>query len=230
MCLKRKRRHWLGRMAAEAFTADHVRFVTLTYDDEHVDSAWSLPRSHMKDYYKVRRRKYSLKHFTVGEYGGLRGRPHWHAIQFYYGAAPMEPLEWSDRHFGWAKGNSQYEVARSLAASCSYVYDYIDKGGLALRPSPGIGRRYLLNYARMKARNGRWLCDKYGVPFKVPGANMADGTPWQYWVPFNHTYAAQMAAEFIDEWLATRLEAVPYGNLKFINYDDIEDDDETEAA
>lgn len=109
-------------------------------------------------------------------------------------------LNFSTRNYGWGRGNSQYEVPRSVAGSVKYVYDYIDKGGRKLRPSPGLGWSYLENWARMKARNGRKLTDAMGIPFSVPNARKPKGGLWQYHFPFNHPWSVRLAEIYAEEW------------------------------
>lgn len=220
MCKKRKRRHWLGRIAAEAFTSDYVRFVTLTYDDDHVGLGLALPREHYKAYCNKRRRRYRFRHFTVGEYGEKTGRPHWHSLHFYTGDAPSEAPGFSSKWANWSFGNSCYELPRSLAGSCSYIYDYLDKGGLLLRPSPGLGRLYLERHSRMLARNRRPLADQYGLPYTVPGVTQRDGTLWRYYIPSGHYYAPIMAECYLDEWRQVHDDEPDYSTLSRIKYDD----------
>jgi len=199
------RQHWLGRLAAEAFTSDYVRFVTLTYDEEHLDDrAFALDNEHFKDYSKSRRRKYDFKHFTVGEYGDKTGRPHWHSLQFFKGKPPVEPLDFAQVQYGWRKGNSLYQTPNSVAACCAYVYDYLDKGGKALRPSPGLGKQYLFAFARMQARNNRRLTDHVGIRYTVPNARRTDGVSWYYHIPPSHHWASDIAAEYVEEWERTQ--------------------------
>lgn len=219
-CKAVKRKYWLGRLAAEAFTADAVRFVTLTYDEDHLDAkAWGLHADHIKDYCKVRRRKYRFRHFTVGEYGDANGRPHWHSLQFFYGVQPQDVLNFSTKTYGWNKGNAEYELPRSVAGAVAYVYDYVDKGGKALRPSPGIGKRYLGNYAKMQARNGLRLTNDYGIVYTVPNARKESGGLWRYQIPNGHPWAGDLADLYIEEWENTRSEPMT-DPLKGINYGD----------
>lgn len=219
-CKSVKRKYWLGRLAAEAFTADAVRFVTLTYNEKSLDArAKSLDPEHFKDYSKVRRKKWNFRHFSVGEYGDANGRPHWHSLQFYYGEIPDDILGFSTENYGWAKGNSEYELPRSIAGTVAYIYDYVDKGGKQLRPSPGIGKRYLLNYARHLARNGHRLTNDYGIRYTVPNARKSTGGLWSYQIPNGHPWAAEMADHYIEEWEMTRSEKLT-DPLRGINYGD----------
>lgn len=218
MCQARKRRHWLGRMAAEAYTAKFTRFVTLTYDDDHVEQGQGLPEAHAYKYNEVRRRKHKFKHFTVGEYGDKTGRPHWHAIQF-YSTCPPEPHTVSAHWYGWAKGNSCYEPLRSIAGSTAYLYDYIDKGGKALRPSNHLGLTYLLRWAKLQAQHRRPLNTKYGIAYTVPGVVDRDGKHWVYHIPNSHHYAPLIANEYIATWCETHSDTPNWDNLRRIEYD-----------
>lgn len=208
-CQSRKRRHWLGRIAAEAFTSTSVRFVTLTYDEEHVEKGRSLPLDHLRAYNGNRRRKYPFRHFSVGEFGDKTNRPHWHSLQFYRACTPPEPLDFAGKYYGWAQGTSQYELPRSLAASASYVYDYLNKGGRAVRPSPGLGHDYLMRFAEMQARNRRSLAGPYGIPYTVPNARKPKGGLWQYTIPPSHRYAVAMANRFIEVWETLHTDPYP---------------------
>jgi len=218
-CLAKHRRFWIGRMAAEAFTSKAVRFVTLTYDPDHLSAARGLPTHHIKQYMKYRRRRYDLRHFTVGEYGEKTLRPHWHSIQFYQDKMPIEPLDFSDRYPHWTHGNSQYEVPRSVSASFSYLFDYLDKGGKGMRASAGLGKDYLMRYAREMARNKRLLISgEGGIQFTVPNAKTKQGTLWKYHVPCSHHYAAQMVDTYLDEW-DEHWETEPnYSQFERVNY------------
>jgi len=231
-CLERRRRHWLGRIAAEAYTSTWMRFVTLTYDDEHLESGLGLPLEHLKDYNKVRRKKYTYKQFAVGELGEKTQRPHWHVLQFGKSLVPETPLDFSARYYGWAKGNSQYEKPRSISGSAAYIYDYMDKGGKAVRPSPGLGKRYLLNWARFMARSGKLLTDQYGIPYTVPNARKPKGGLWQYTMPSGHPYSVEMADVYIEEWVAST-HSIPlnYDQFSRISYNgEIEEKENTRLS
>lgn len=229
MCLKRKRRHWLGRLAAEYHRCDAARFVTLTYDDELANQGKSkktncetglyLPTEHMKQYFRQRRKLYKLRHFTVGEYGDKTGRPHWHSLQFYYGAIPDDVLDFSTHCYGWTRGNSQYELPKSIAASASYVYDYIDKGGKALKPSPGMGLQYLLNFAEMQARHRRRLATDFGIKYHVPGARKPGGGNWFYYIASGHHYAPILAEHYLSTWERHHKDQPDYSQFRKVEYD-----------
>lgn len=198
--------------------ADHLRFVTYTYDDDHLPRGGGIIRRHINQCYSVRRRSgLRFRHFTVAEYGEKRNRVHWHSLQFYYGDPPLDPLDVSTRTFGWSHGNAQYEVPRSIAASAAYVFDYMNKGGEAMRPSDGLGKQYLLNFAKMQARNRRYLTNDHGITYYVPGVRTPQGQLWRYQLPRFHPWAADLAEVYLDTWQLSHDDPCP-DDLRGIAY------------
>lgn len=66
-------------------------FITLTYDDQHVPQNYSLNKRDPQTFIKRLRRHAARAHkglklrfYLAGEYGDLRGRPHYHAAIFGY--------------------------------------------------------------------------------------------------------------------------------------------------
>lgn len=55
-------------------------FVTFTYDDEHLPKDGSLKLRHFQQFCRNLRKKSKFRYFHCGEYGELRGRPHYHSI------------------------------------------------------------------------------------------------------------------------------------------------------
>jgi hypothetical protein len=69
----------------EASLYEGNSFVTLTYDEDHLPSGYSLDYKHFQDFLKRLRKRFSpvrIRHFTCGEYGSVGGRPHFHSILF----------------------------------------------------------------------------------------------------------------------------------------------------
>jgi len=59
-------------------------FLTLTYDDQHVPSDYSVKLDHFQKFMKRLRKKYQqkIRFFACGEYGDKKLRPHYHAVIF----------------------------------------------------------------------------------------------------------------------------------------------------
>lgn len=105
-CRLERSRQWAVRCSHEAMMYDENCFITLTYDDDHIPSDWSLRPEDFVKFMKRLRKRYGegIKYYHAGEYGELcqicgmakalhrsvkehrfipmLGRPHHHAILF----------------------------------------------------------------------------------------------------------------------------------------------------
>lgn len=87
-CRLERSRQWAVRIMHEASLYEDNCFLTLTFDPEHLSSmcpTGSLDRSHMQNFLKRLRQKFSavkIRTFYCGEYGELMGRPHYHMCLF----------------------------------------------------------------------------------------------------------------------------------------------------
>lgn len=95
-CLTMRATEWARRCGHEASRSRHNVFATLTYDDSALHPRGWLEPEEMTKFIK-RLRKYvasggvdvasddevgGVRYFYCGEYGGLKGRPHYHALLF----------------------------------------------------------------------------------------------------------------------------------------------------
>lgn len=88
-CKAKKTNEWALRCTHEAQFHDENCFITLTYGDELLPEGYKLEdgleHRHFQLFIKRLRKKFNdrkIKYFMCGEYGGLKGRPHFHAILF----------------------------------------------------------------------------------------------------------------------------------------------------
>lgn len=92
-CLANKRQSWSLRLWAETLSSPTSLFLTLTYEEDQLPlegNNATLRKRDLQLFFKRLRKflysKYSdapkIKYFSCGEYGGLFGRPHYHAIIF----------------------------------------------------------------------------------------------------------------------------------------------------
>lgn len=141
---------WTGRIGLEASAHAHPSwFVTLTYDEDHVPARGELSRSDWRAFSKG----IGCRYFGVGEYGGMSGRPHYHAILF--GLPPGTVAELVQER--WRKGFvsvSPYSRERG-----AYVAGYVVKKWT--RPIEQLEGR-LPEFAVMSRRPG------IGVPGLAP--------------------------------------------------------------
>lgn len=78
-CLKQYSQEWCGRILAECDRHEENCFLTLTYGQAPI----SVEKREIQLFIKrLRKEVGELRYFACGEYGSLRGRPHYHAIIF----------------------------------------------------------------------------------------------------------------------------------------------------
>jgi hypothetical protein len=132
-CLKRRTSGWSFRLVKEGERSQTALFVTLTYNTEHVplteNGFMSLDKKHIQDFMKRLRKnsEHKLKYYCVGEYGGVRNRPHYHLILF---NADPEKVERAWSHYqaglGYVRIGSIY-IGQVTEASIGYCLKYMQK-------------------------------------------------------------------------------------------------------
>lgn len=136
----------------ESFQHKYSSFLTLTYRDEDLPlNEFGLPTLNPRDltlfWKSLRNDGVSIKYYSIGEYGGKFGRPHYHAICFF-----DEPLYFN---LYWSHGTIR--DAPVSPADIHYVskfHMYPKASGLrsdfTVRPfarmSKGLGLNYLKSY------------------------------------------------------------------------------------
>lgn len=125
-------REWAIRLMHENAEQKKSGFVTLTYGDEYLPKDGSLIKADLQKYLK--RLRYiiepkKIKYFAVGDYGEIKGRPHFHLIEF---GLERDDHEMQELYVtegplldAWGMGN--VFLGTVTAASCRYVTDYIFK-------------------------------------------------------------------------------------------------------
>lgn len=103
-CVVTRRSEWTGRLMAEFECCQIAQFVTLTYDDNHLyyneKGCASVNKDDIQKFLKRFRKRLesidiTLRYFLVADYGGSLGRPHYHALFFYYSE---KHIHWSEVH------------------------------------------------------------------------------------------------------------------------------------
>lgn len=171
-CRIDKARDWSVRLMCESYTSSSSWFLTLTYDDLHMDEL-SLNKKHFQQFiddlrYLIRT-KYNpdvrIRYFGCGEYGDRSGRRHLHIIVFNLPNLDITPFKANNGvmyytseilNSVWNKG---YVVLGHLTPeSAQYVArytlkkqgtkDYTDLGILSpfllMSTRPGIGYEYCM--------------------------------------------------------------------------------------
>lgn len=151
-CKQRKAQQWAFRLKMEFKRSYNARFVTLTYDDQHLpmdnNNIGTLYKPDLQAYFKTLRKNQErrlkslwkqdqqyeikdielamnskIKYYAVGEYGGRTQRPHYHIILF--------NAIWKDQiEHAWQKKKKDYghvHIGEVTEASIAYVLKYVEK-------------------------------------------------------------------------------------------------------
>lgn len=211
-CRGAKKRHYIGRLNAEAQGADSVTFATFTYGGgDHYRSSWLHYEDLQKCFKILRKRGHRFRYVAVGEYGGEKERAHFHALIFWQGEEPevvydqhvfykgTAPQGKPEQDF-WKHGFIQFERPRSKQAAAAYIMDYFKKGADArLKPSVGLGEDYLCKYAEDQAKAGLPLFPK-SDRYTVPGNNASNGKAFWYTVGKKTAIYQKMIEAYAAEW------------------------------
>lgn len=170
-CLLAKRREWSVRCACEALDHDRNCFVTLTYDDLHLNR---LNREDPLKFIKaIRNSGFQVRYYGCAERGEHTLRPHYHIVLF--GFMP-EDLEYDgDSKSGqplytskfldklWKKGRVAVQFFDSKYAG--YVAGYTSKklgdpeAFTFMSTKPGIGYKYIHDHKDIMLKYGNIFGD-----------------------------------------------------------------------
>jgi len=137
-CRLDRRRAWSIRCMHEAQLYDSNLFVTWTYDDGHLPESRSLEyvdfqlmmkrlRKEVRGVSKAPDGKFPIRFFCSGEYGGLHGRPHWHALLFnarFNDMRPMDNGKFLSRQAETLWGKGTVCIGTVTPRSAAYVAGY----------------------------------------------------------------------------------------------------------
>ena len=177
-CRIDKARDWSVRLMCESYTSSSSWFLTLTYDDDHMDEL-SLNKKHFQQFiddlrYLIRT-KYNpdvhIRYFGCGEYGDRSGRRHLHIIVFNLPNLDITPYKAKNGimyyqseilNSIWQKGyvvlgeltpeSAQYVARYTLKKQGTKDYSELDiqEPFLLMSTRPGIGYDYcMLNKHRL---------------------------------------------------------------------------------
>lgn len=163
-CRQSKASEWSVRLTLELMSWKKAGFITLTYADDPT----TLVPSDLSKFFKCLRKALSsvgrkIKYFACGEYGGLFGRPHYHAIVFGISPSMADRLLVNKL---WKKGRTSvdYVNRKTINYVAGYVLKkyggkineiYYKEVGLVVpfqRCSRGLGFDYALSHAEELSR------------------------------------------------------------------------------
>lgn len=156
-CVINKRRTWAQRIHLETLTHSSNRFITLTFNDQHLPANNELQKSTLTLFLKRLRKRTEPKrfrYFAIGEYGDKKGRAHYHAILFGY--PPCRRRRFKKRDGGWV----------CTCTPCWNILEAWGQGFIAnLKYTPKRGR-YVANYVTKKMTARRNITNKQ-LPFSL---------------------------------------------------------------
>lgn len=109
-CAKTYSSEWALRICLEASQYENNCCLTLTYNNEHLPEDNQLCRRDIQLFLKRLRKAlapHKIRYFYAGEYGSLKGRPHYHIILFDYFPADAVPF--------YQKNGNQFYKSDKLA-------------------------------------------------------------------------------------------------------------------
>jgi hypothetical protein len=171
-CSERKILDWTGRCIAESKSSNACHSITLTYgrglEGKNMgkvshERAHVLTYSDVQKYFKrLRKAGFPCSYFVTGEFGGTKGRTHWHAIVFWHAGVPKHELrteKYMQEH--WIHGFSFWDEAypESVRYVCKYVQkdlsDAESQGHLSMSKKPPLGSRWFADRAQQYV--DQWL-------------------------------------------------------------------------
>lgn len=155
-CLQAKRTDWSFRLLQESKVCTASHFLTLTYDESNVplgeDDQPTLFKRDMQLFTKRLRKEQlnhssdTLRYYTVGEYGTITHRPHYHSIMF-----NLHPNTVNKIPEIWGLGHVQ--IGSCTMASIHYTTKYVinkvgtyegrEKPFANMSRRPGLGSNYM---------------------------------------------------------------------------------------
>lgn len=124
---------WTIRMTHERETRGSAHFLTLTYDNKHINPHYSLRKRDIQLFFKRLRKKidYKFTYYVCGEYGPRTHRPHYHMILF-----GIRPDDLHHIYSSWTLCdpiNGIHLEEANTRKACAYVAGYVNKK---------LGKRY----------------------------------------------------------------------------------------
>lgn len=135
-CRMDRSRDWSTRIWHEASCHEHNSFLTLTFNDAHLPSDYSIRTEDMQKFMKRLRAKlgFRIRFFGCGEYGEQNLRPHYHLMIFGHDFPDKQP---------WRKTQSGHMVYRSAQLETVWTFGHAEIGTVTLE-SAGYVARYIV--------------------------------------------------------------------------------------
>lgn len=218
-CTENKINDWCGRCIAEKEDCKHATVYGLTYggdnkitgDKTELGASILIYSDVQKWIKRLRRAGFPMRYFLCGEYGGAKGRVHWHVVCFWQDAVPEYENgkhNFSDKY--WPHGMTYAEDLRSAGMpdyaegdeirAIRYVCKYVQKdvqehAFVRMSKNPPLGDRYFRRRADTFARQGILPKDAF---YSFPDVRGADGMPRKFYM--SGVTLDNFCSEFIERW------------------------------
>lgn len=181
-CITLKRMQWSFRFREESENSYTTKFITLTYDDEHIELI--NKRAVQLFIKRFRKNGYKIKYFAVGEYGSHTQRPHYHLLLFFQKPYLSDVKLQRDVEEIWQNGN--VSVLPAELGSLMYVTKDLFKAQKVITDddnqflncfhlqSQGLGSNYInknkdFHYSELSDLYDRnFICFDNGVKIGMP--------------------------------------------------------------
>jgi len=183
-CRLDRSRSWAIRCMHEASLYEDNCFITLTYAPEHLPKNNSLDYSHYQKFMKRLIKRFSsaditrqgdsacyrnIRFYMAGEYGGLRGRPHYHACIFNF--------DFPDKK-EWMKSPSGEMLYRSKALEELWPFGFSSIGEVNFKSAAYVARYIMKKITGNAAAAAYETVDNDGVvDYRVPEFNNMSRRP-----------------------------------------------------
>ncbi|QCS37264.1 replication initiation protein [Tortoise microvirus 77] len=158
---------------------------------------------------RLRFNGHPLRYFVVGEYGGEKGRAHWHGVVYWQGKAP--PLELRKEYYTephWPLGFSFWDDPsfEAIRYAVKYLQKDIGKaerqGHLAMSKKPPLGTEY---FKRLAEQYVRQELAPQTLEYTFPEVRRAEqaGTPELIRFRLKDRPAELFLQHYVDTWRAT---------------------------
>lgn len=168
-CRLDRSRAWAIRCMHEAKLYSSNCFITLTYAPEHLPANGSLVYDHFQKFMKRLRFKYigidsivddngctqyPIRFYMAGEYGGQKGRPHYHACLFNF--------DFKDK-YPWMKSPSGEMLYRSAELEELWPFGFSSIGEVNFKSAAYVARYIMKKVTGDAAHSHYETVDEYGV-------------------------------------------------------------------
>lgn len=191
-CASNRINDYCGRAIAESHYSKKTLAITLTYGDGDTPEAAILTYSDVQKFMKRVRHYYGeVRYIVAGEYGGEKGRAHWHIILFFKGKYP-NILEPNLLKKSVLEMNPTGTVLEKTADMCleRKINNELWPHGYMFVEQPCYGAfRYILKYVMKEQEHGKTAVRNLGMS-KQP--------------PLGHEYFRELASKHVEQGLAPR--------------------------